>query len=39
MRAHGGTVRAESEPGQGSRFILEFPEVASAPGPVASSRP
>ena len=25
MRAHGGTVRAESEPGHGTRFILEFP--------------
>jgi two-component system phosphate regulon sensor histidine kinase PhoR len=26
MRLHGGTVRAESELGRGSRFILEFPE-------------
>jgi two-component system phosphate regulon sensor histidine kinase PhoR len=38
MRAHGGTVRAESEPGQGSRFILEFPEAVQAPGPAAASR-
>jgi two-component system phosphate regulon sensor histidine kinase PhoR len=25
MRLHGGTVRAESELGHGSRFVLEFP--------------
>ncbi len=25
MRLHGGSVRVESEPGRGSRFILEFP--------------
>jgi two-component system, OmpR family, phosphate regulon sensor histidine kinase PhoR len=25
MRLHGGSVRVESEPGHGSRFVLEFP--------------
>src|SRR5207249_9258716 len=31
MRLHGGSVRVESEPGRGSRFILEFPATDSAP--------
>jgi len=39
MRAHGGTVRAESEPGHGSRFILEFPEAVPVPGATAAARP
>lgn len=30
MRLHGGWVRAESELGQGSRFVLEFPRVPAA---------
>ena len=28
MRLHGGTVRVESEYGQGATFTLEFPEKA-----------
>jgi|GEM_PF-12674 len=38
MRAHGGAIRAESEPGHGSRFILEFPEAVPATG-AAGARP
>jgi two-component system, OmpR family, phosphate regulon sensor histidine kinase PhoR len=38
MRLHGGSVRVESEPGRGSRFILEFPLRRNA-GEGASSSP
>ncbi|TGK49206.1 histidine kinase [Leptospira kanakyensis] len=30
MRLHGGNIKVESEPNQGSKFILEFPKKTSA---------
>jgi signal transduction histidine kinase len=30
MRAHGGEISLESEPGKGTRVILEFPKIPSA---------
>ncbi len=29
MRAHGGEISLESEPGKGTRVILEFPKIPS----------
>ena len=37
-RAHGGDVRAESEPGKGARFIVTLP-LASEQTPAAAARP
>jgi two-component system phosphate regulon sensor histidine kinase PhoR len=40
IRLHGGTVHAESELGEGSRFVLEFPREGDAEdqaGPVVAS--
>ncbi len=31
LQEHGGTIHVESEPGKGSRFVLEFPVVLEAP--------
>ena len=33
VEAHGGSVRAESEPSQGARFIIELPVSKAAPAP------
>jgi len=30
VREHGGDIEVESDPGQGTRFLLSFPEMASA---------
>jgi signal transduction histidine kinase/DNA-binding response OmpR family regulator/ligand-binding sensor domain-containing protein len=36
VQLHGGTIRVESEPGQGARFIVQFPLVPFDSAPVAS---
>ena len=35
LREHGGDIRAESEPGRGSRFVLEFPLTLASDSPPA----
>ncbi len=36
VREHGGDIEVESDPGQGTRFLLSFPEMVSAPTPAAT---
>jgi two-component system NtrC family sensor kinase len=36
LSAHGATIRAESEPGRGARFIMEFPAVGVSEKAAAS---
>jgi signal transduction histidine kinase len=36
IREHGGEIEVESESGKGARFLLSFPEIASALVPVPS---
>jgi signal transduction histidine kinase len=39
MELHGGTIHAESHPGQGSRFVIEFPSSAVLPYAVPLRKP
>jgi hypothetical protein len=39
VREHGGDIEVESEPGQGARFLLSFPEMALAATPSVAIAP